>query len=208
MFTDNVITVCSQYLHETITGNEITEYGMSCYNRWLAYSAEDTHDPIIVCDYDIINHSFEPIELSEKMHLMDDACPCIASGTPRQFEKLCHSFVDISQKRLGYLSSAWTDEWVHYHDQEFFVLNFTNEHYPKTEDEEKIPYHDMLELHDIKMTRDHNYIAKPFFPNEENSCKAFHVSHWNAGEWRERNETLADIDLDDIRLELANQIIQ
>lgn len=110
-------------IYKEITNAEISEYGMSCWFRWLAYATQPD-EKFYVSDYDAINVNFPITEPSDKLHLMDGACPFLASGTPKQFENLCKAFVEVSNQRVNILKQQAN----HYHDQEFFIYNFINKH--------------------------------------------------------------------------------
>jgi len=123
-----------------ITGRTIIDYGMSCWFRWLAYATQ-ADEKFYVSDYDAINVNFPITEPSNKLHLMDFACPFLASGTPKQFENLCKAFVEVSNQRIEILKRQ-TD---HYHDQEFFQYNFMPQNNDSAED--------LRNQHNILMTR-------------------------------------------------------
>lgn len=116
------------YFFNKITGKTLSAYGLHCFLRWLAYSTIDNLDELIlVSDYDVFNNgskqndwNFNDCDLT----LFQGTCPSIASGTPRYFEALSKSFIDITKERLNYL----IENASHYHDQEFFVFNFTQDH--------------------------------------------------------------------------------
>lgn len=109
------------YLHQLITMKPLSKYGLSCWLRWLAYAAQ-SEEKFYVSDYDVINHNFEPVEPEDVLHLMDEDCPCIASGTPSQFNQLCNMFVKVPEDNLEYfIKTYYESKFVHYHDQEFFT---------------------------------------------------------------------------------------
>mgnify|MGYP001256483123 FL=1 len=91
-------------IFKEITGKQINDYGMSCWFRWLAY-ANQKEEVFYVSDYDAINLNFPTTEPSNKLHLMDDWVPFLASGTPNQFENLCKAFVEVSNQRVDILKS-------------------------------------------------------------------------------------------------------
>ena len=128
-------------IFKQITNKEIGDYGMSCWFRWLAYATQ-ADEKFYVSDYDAINVNFPIKEPNKKLHLMDFACPFLASGTPIQFENLCKAFVEVSNKRIEILK----EKANHYHDQEFFLYNFM----PDNNDS----YEKLRNQYDIVMTRD------------------------------------------------------
>ena len=107
-------------ISKEIIGKEITEYGMSCWFRWLAYATQ-ADEKFYVSDYDAININFPIVEPNDKLNLLCGNCPFIASGTSKQFENLCKAFVEISNNRLQELKRINRHAW--FHDQNFFMYN-------------------------------------------------------------------------------------
>jgi hypothetical protein len=106
-------------IHLNLTDKPITKYGLSCWLRWLAYATQP-EERFYVCDYDVINYHFNPIEPSDFLYLLDGDCPCIASGSASQFYDLCQKFLDIPQTYEEEFISLYKEfDFVHYHDQEF-----------------------------------------------------------------------------------------
>jgi hypothetical protein len=129
-------------LHVKIMGKPLSNYGLSCYLRWLAYATQP-EEKFYVSDYDIINNSFKIKEPSNQLHFIDGDCPCIASGTPSQFYNLCEAFIDVSYERLSFLTGVVSP---HYHDQEFLRHNMISRLLPEAEK--------YLKKYNIFMTRD------------------------------------------------------
>lgn len=99
-------------------------YELSCFLRWLSYAAQED-EKFYVSDYDIINTGLKLPEPDEELHLMDDACPCIASGRPKQFEKLCKLFIDILHKNISKINEIASGRESHlYHDQDVLVNGY------------------------------------------------------------------------------------
>ena len=142
-------------IFKEITNNEISEYGMSCWFRWLAYATQ-ADEKFYVSDYDAINVNFPITEPSNTLHLMDAHVPCFASGTPTQFKNLCKAFVDVSNQRIDILKSQAN----HYHDQEFFDYN-----------REELKNH-----HNIVMTRDRDKLLSPYI--KDHLTPIIHFSHF------------------------------
>ena len=133
-------------IYNKITDKQINDYGMSCWFRWLAYATQ-ADEKFYVSDYDAINVNFPITEPNNKLHLMDFACPFLASGTPKQFENLCKAFVEVSNQRIDILKQK-TD---HYHDQEFFQYNFMPNFNDSVEN--------LRNEHDILMTRNRHELG-------------------------------------------------
>jgi len=179
-------------IFKQITGRVISDYGMSCWFRWLAYATQKEEN-FYVSDYDAINVNFPIKEPSEKLHLMDNGCPFLASGTPTQFENLCKAFVKISNERIQILKQQTN----HYHDQEFFQYNFM----PQNNDSAG----DLRNEHDILMTRDRSHeggVGDWYLPNDEKNPSpttygVYHVSHTNCNVYirNMNNMNLSDCEL-------------
>lgn len=166
-------------IYNEITGKQITDYGMSCWFRWLAYAMQD-EDIFYVSDYDAINLNFAITKPSDKLHLMDADCPFLASGTPKQFNNLCKAFVEVSNEHIETIKKQAN----HYHDQEFFYYNF-NMCRNNSAKELKNKY-------EILMTRDRKYIGgfydpilKTIFSASDDldykKYKVAHIAHSNVG---------------------------
>lgn len=113
-------------ISEVITRKKTSKFGLSCWLRWLAYASQE-NEKFYVSDYDYININFKPCEPEDQTHLMVWHCPCFASGSAVQFEKLCHDFISVSNERMHELRKKAN----HYHDQDFFQYNFSTNHNKK-----------------------------------------------------------------------------
>ena len=137
----------------------ITEYGLNCFVRWLAY-ANQKSERFLVSDYDIINFGFTRNNFGEKLNFMNGYCPCLVSGTPKQFENLANSFIIETKKNFKDIkNNTYVKSIEHYHDQEFFVSNF-NDTFFKT--------------YDAEMSLEYDF--EPTFP-QLNENKLIHFSH-------------------------------
>lgn len=200
-------------LSEEIAGKHITDYGMSCWFRWLAYATQ-TEDTFYVSDYDAVNINFPVTEPSDMLHLMDSACPFLASGTPIQFENLCKTFVEVSNERLEILkqqAKQYQDSW--YHDQEFFQYNFMPQYNASAEE--------LRNQHGILMTRDryvlgggmdpveNKIIAGPYIGCIENvNYKVIHASHDNITTLRKKYKKYKTRDARKLRIEIIKNILE
>lgn len=160
-----------QFIFKKITGKDLGRYGLSCFVRWLAYSTvENKEERFFVSDYDVVNsgkwETHHPV--TNKLHLYDSACPCFASGNPQEFGQLCDGFFDVSMQRIDFLQKHAN----HYHDQEFFMYNFTPHQNP-----------DSLKLwikYNVHMSRNRQTDVSPYHPNQDQkNVRAFHISHHN-----------------------------
>jgi hypothetical protein len=195
-------------IFKEITNNEISNYGMSCWFRWLAYATQ-ADEKFYVSDYDAINVNFAITEPKNKLHLMDFGCPFLASGTPMQFENLCKAFVNVSNERIEVLKQK-TD---HYHDQEFFQYNFMPH---KNEFAE-----DLRNDHDILMTRNRHELGgyidpvenKIFAgPNtigyiENQKYGVAHVSHENIGILQKKYAKYKKQNASQLRIDLIKNLL-
>lgn len=185
-------------LHYEIMGQVISPYGLSCYVRWLAYATQPT-GTFYVSDYDCINNGLGAEKLSDKLHFMDADCPCFASGTPSQFEKLCFDFIAISLERLEELK-ALKDQSICYHDQEFFQYNFIKRYNENADD--------LINKYQILMTRDRINGVGPYDINKKNTCKVLHISYHNATLIKNHSIHFQDDDINEIRIKVMEHIIK
>lgn len=190
-----------------ITGKQIGDYGMSCWFRWLAYATQ-TEDAFYVSDYDAININFPIIKPNDKLHLMDSACPFLASGTPEQFENISKAFVEVSNQRIEILKQQAN----HYHDQEFFQYNFT----PLYNDD----HEHLKNVYDIHMTRDRTKLGGQYNLQDNSiimgprlgctdvaSYGVVHISHSNIGQIQKNTDTYKDLNKEELRVEIIKKIL-
>lgn len=188
-----------KYIHFKVMNKEISDYGLSCYTRWLAYATQD-REYFYVSDYDCINNGLEPTITTDKLHLMDADCPCFSSGKPDQFENLCYLFVKLSLERIEDIILENTKRRnVCYHDQEFCTLNLMHQNNPKATE--------ILELNDIIITRDRVNGVGPFEIGKQNTLKVLHISHYNAHNIKTALKDFDKMSVDDVRLVLMEKII-
>ena len=194
-------------IFKEITNTEIAEYGMSCWFRWLAYATQ-ADEKFYVSDYDAINVNFPITEPSDKLHLIDNHVPFLASGTPTQFENLCKAFVEVSNQRIEILK----EQADHYHDQEFFQYNFM----PQYNDD----YQQLRNKHNILMTRnryqlggcidpvENKILAGPYKGYIENEKYALvHVSHENITILQEKYAKYKKQDASKLRIDLIKSLL-
>jgi len=124
-------------IHVRITGNKISEYGLYCFTRWLAYSMLESEEEVFVCDYDLINNGLQYSDLKNMpkgINLMSDYCPCFCSATSKDFLRLSKFFIEISSMRLNKLMYNVYDsgglKTSIYHDQDVLVNNLNNQYCP------------------------------------------------------------------------------
>mgnify|MGYP001041512248 CR=1 FL=1 len=190
-------------IFKEITNKEISDYGMSCWFRWLAYATQED-EKFYVSDYDAININFPITEPSNQLHLMDNACPFLASGTPKQFENLCKAFVELSNQRIDILKQ----QADHYHDQEFFQYNFI----PNFNDS----YEDLRNQHGILMTRTRSHeggIGDWYLPNDKKNPSpttygVYHVSHSNCSVYKTTNTQDSSLSAEELRIYLIKDLLK
>ena len=114
-----------QETNVTLTGREISKYGMSCWYRWVAYSLlSDSDTSVYTCDYDVININFstnhKPIT---SLHFMDNRCPCLVSGTPSQFAKFCDLVIEMCKTHAHDIKRSFDalPQCRNLHDQDFLI---------------------------------------------------------------------------------------
>ena len=194
-------------IFKEITNNEISKYGMSCWFRWLAYATQ-SDKKFYVSDYDAINMNFSITEPNDKLHLMDNDCPFLASGSPKQFEDLCKAFVEVSTDRLDTLKV----EASHYHDQEFFQYNFMPTNNSRAQE--------LRDRYNILMTRDRREIGGQFTPLsnkvyagarlgyvESREYKVIHVSHHNIGNVQSKYKGYKHYNASELRVTVIKELL-
>jgi hypothetical protein len=108
-------------LSVSICNKELHQYGLACWLRWLAYATQP-EEKFYVSDYDVINHSFSPIEPNDELHFLNGCCPCAASGTAKQFETLCYNFIEFSKNNLENIRGIFIkNNFVWFHDQDLIL---------------------------------------------------------------------------------------
>lgn len=198
-----------EIFHE-ITDKHISDYGMSCWHRWLAYATQE-EEKCYVCDYDVINACFPVSEPRKKLHLMDSACPCLVSGTPSQFEALCKVFIEVSESRMKILKQTVN----HYHDQEFFQYNFTNAN-PDWEAYQN-KYNIILSRNRHRRCGSYDIKTGKVWVNNHTLCdsdnyEVFHVSHASAGfnlrKHNNKKEPHNHEEVNELRLRMVEAILK
>jgi hypothetical protein len=178
-------------IHLDITGKDITLYGLSCYIRWLAYSAQTDIEPFIVSDYDVINKKFkasEIIETNEKITFMDRYCPCLVYGITKQFFSFCEDIISYSIENISDLKKQYQEKRLtNYHDQEFLVLNHKRLNY------NICPARKYVRLYERKNP-------------EMKDLKLFHFAHRSVQETKNNFPELKEIPCDDLRISLIKEL--
>lgn len=186
-------------IFKIITGKELSSYGLSCFARWLAYSTiEDKDSRFFVSDYDVINSgkwkTWHPI--TNKLHFYDSACPCLASGNPKEFKKLCDAFFNVTMSRISRLKH----EANHYHDQEFFAYNFVLDRNPSAEQ--------LWIKYNMFFSRRRCEDVAPFGTDCDNKVRAFHISHQNTNQIKSENpEKYQNLSTDEARIKIIRNIL-
>jgi len=187
-------------IYKKVTQKELKPYGLSCFVRWLAYSTvEDKESRFLVSDYDVINSgkwkTWHPI--TNKLHFYDADCPCLASGTPKEFKELCNAFFEVTMKRIGILKKKAD----HYHDQEFFTYNCMEQNNSEVEE--------LWIKYNMFFSRRRCEDVAPFGTNCDEKVRAFHISHHNThvikDMYPEKYKNLAD---DKVRIEIVKEILK
>jgi hypothetical protein len=124
-FNNEMKNICNNIKSPNKQHKVDDQYVLSCHRRWLAYSTQE-HEPFLVSDYDVINlnlkHNDELIKnLSiNKVHFLNNLCPCLAFGTPRSFENFAKDLLTKSNDNL-INKKKWDGQL--YHDQEVLLQN-------------------------------------------------------------------------------------
>ena len=108
--------------HQQIMNQNIGQYGLACWLRWLAY-ATLSEGKFYVTDYDVINHNFPLIEPDDQLHFLNGCCPCAASGNASQFNSMCEQVLAFVKHNLSsIIEVAQNERFVCFHDQEFMLV--------------------------------------------------------------------------------------
>ena len=179
-------------IYERITGKKITPYGLSCYVRWLAYSALEETESFLVSDYDVINKGFKTnhvMESKEKISFLNRYCPCVAYGTQTQFLDFWKDIITLSIENLEKLQKEYLEKkLIFYHDQEFLALNQKNINY------NICPVNSYVKLYG------HNNL-------ENKDCKLFHMAHRAVRETQLKFPEFENIDRDSLRIKLIKELL-
>lgn len=176
-------------LHEQMMNKSITDYGLACYVRWLAYANIGEGKRFYVSDYDVINKDYPVIHpIDDKLHFMDSHCPCIASGNSFDFSKLCRLFINTSQKNTAYIRRYIQEP--HYHDQEFFLYNY--------------PTLSTIYSQEFIMTRSRPTIGCfNLYDKNHPDSKIFHIAHANIEQIKDNFPEIANKYSSDNKIRLA-----
>jgi len=117
-------------IHKEITGSPLNSYGSACWLRWLAYATQP-EERFFVSDYDVINHDFKPTEIDGTILFLNGHCPCLANGTPSQFERLCNHYIEFTKANLQKIKEEYNRldnlgkrRYVCFRDQDFFIIEY------------------------------------------------------------------------------------
>lgn len=175
-FYEEFVTQLNRF-SQSIAKKTLDDYELSCWLRWLAYSTQ-AEEKFFVGDYDVINHNFDLAEPENNLHLMDDCCPCFASGRPSQFLNLCKKFINIMNEREEEFVELYAKtHFRSFHDQNFFILMYYDRNISKDIE--------------IKLSRDRNFLSVP--QNEAFWEKPLvHYSHSDCKKYCEKNNIIFD----------------
>lgn len=183
-------------VHEQIMDKEISDYGMSCYYRWLAYASLKDSSEFYVSDYDVININYKPMKPNKGLNLMVDLCPCFASGNSEDFLNFCKFFVIVSEKRKkvlrGNILLATGKPSPSYHDQDLLINNL-NQNNPTTKK--------WIESLNLNISRNHEQVGKDFSLEGENS-NAIHFSRNSISKSQDK------INIDKLRIFLIKSMLR
>jgi hypothetical protein len=182
-------------IHLSLTGNKITKYGLSCFERWLAYGSLNLDKPFYVSDYDIINNGFKPQNLQideKKISFLDTLCPSIAIGNSSLFNFFIEDILTSSKSNL-FKQAYKNNSLKNFHDQEFLFLKFMT----KNLDYNKGDYN----------IYEPEQVVSIFFVDKKDilqKYKILHVSHSCCGSQKEK---FPDLEEKEIRIFLIKQIL-
>ena len=174
-------------INKKISGVEIHPYTLSCFTRWISYVSLKSDESILVCDYDVINKSFQNKkfnEPSEKLSFLDGFCPCFALGNSEQFLKFCQDIVEKSKSNLDEIKKIFfEDDYRLFHDQTFLSICYN-----------KLKIENNL----YNICKSRKYVDFE---------KIYHVSHNYVQNNKDEDESLEKISSDILRIKLVEKII-
>lgn len=181
-----------QLIHTHITGRKMSDYGIACYLRWLAYSIQETNEPFFAADYDVISKGFKPSDVNldkDKLSFLDRYCPCLAYGSKNHFLNFCQDICSITLQNIHNVKDEFQKyKFVHYHDQEFLALN-----HQRLSNEYKIyPAREFIKLY-------------AFDPESDN--KLFHFAHRSVYEFKEKFPEYKDVHSDELRIKIIKDAL-
>ena len=197
--------------HVEITGKKISKYGLSCYNRWFAYSKVDSSEPFYVSDYDVINNNYHhDFDYNDNLFFLDGSCPCFAFGKNYDYERFILSVLEIlNEYTERYKLLFEGNRWLRYlHDQEFLDLTFSERIRPK----ENPDYFNELakplkEKYLIHMTRNRPSICGPIYRDSDLNNKIIHFSHDSVNKFKSDKEIFKSMNCDQVRFKLISDLI-
>lgn len=178
-------------IHKTILNQPLSEYGWTCYARWLAYAAQNHDEYFYFSDYDIINNNFDPeMPKPDQFCLLDDCCPCFGTASVKLCQDFCDLILNISISELEKISQNY--ELSCYHDQDFLVINRSI----------------IKDISWINLSRDRTKFADFYYYNSTNSCSVIHFAHRNMELIKTENkQEFDDIDIDTLRIYLIKKLL-
>lgn len=202
---------CIQKYHLEIMGQEITPYGMSCYDRWCAYSTIDSEEAFYVSDYDIINNNYTHNIEYKGLSFLDGSCPCFAYGKSEDFFRFCVAIMEILKKNKSKMKKIVPElNWIKFlHDQEFLDLNFSDQLKPKlmpdyfNEEAKKF-----RNKYNINMSRNRPDICGPLFHESDLENKIIHFSHDSVSTFKQTKKNLTNKSCDEARVCLISSILK
>ena len=176
-------------IHIEVIDEPLSEYGLSCWVRWLAYATiRDPHQsPFYVSDYDVINYNYKKFPLPKKLTLFNSHCPCIVSGSYQQFDDLASLFIDLSNKNIDKIKKEKKEKnFGCFHDQEFIEIFHT-------------VLRDQYNI-DIVYPYDPRYLG--CFPSlyGKQGCSALHFSYHAIQELKDQNPDYLNLSTDEVRI--------
>jgi hypothetical protein len=164
-----------KYYKIVMGGKQLSEHGLSCYMRWLAYSTQKEEN-FFVSDYDVMSTGFSPLEKYNNIHLLDDCLPCFAYGNSNLFQNLCKGFIEQTEERLNFmLENKYYESFPNYNDVNFFVFNCNKQWNKK--------YKSFMQKYKIEKSRNLNMECKIITPEQ----KVIHFSKRYVKEYKNYN---------------------
>jgi precorrin-6B methylase 2 len=186
-----------QRVHVASVGCELKDSPEDRY--WIAAQLEilafhTVQDLSYFSDYDMINNGFTDITYGSKGNLkwLEGDCPCLSAGDSVGWEKYILFLFDKEKAIIDFLKNRNKETGrTKFGDQDFLEAVFR----------------DGLDKEVFTMMRNRFVAGDKYRYKKKNICGVIHLSHNNCIEITKENKELTDLSTDDLRVELAKQII-
>ncbi len=181
-----------QRVHKKATGAELPDntYCIAAQLEIIAFTT--VSQPSFFSDYDVICNGYEPFTPEDKVHWLNKACSCFATGSKTGWYKYVDFLFENEDLIVNYCKQVQQKNGRdQFHDQDFLIPIFSKG----------------IESDVFEGSRNLDIVGSDYKPGSENICKALHISHKNAHEIKESHPRWSDVPVDDVRLFYAREVL-